>query len=82
MSRLRRLVLSDRFFFVTCNVLRGRRFLCENEFSLLARAIGWRRKVHGFLLPAWVLLPDQPWPRNVGTALSVAVPFVRLRARF
>ncbi|HEV2379951.1 MAG TPA: transposase [Terriglobia bacterium] len=58
MSRLRRLVLSDRYFFVTCNLLRGRLFLSENEFSLLARVISWRRKVHGFLLTAWVLLPD------------------------
>lgn len=58
MSRLRRLVLSDRFFFVTCNVLRGRRFLSEMELGLLARLIASRRSKHGFLLTAWVLLPD------------------------
>ena len=58
MSRLRRLVLSDRFFFVTCRILRTRRLLTESEFACLARVIGERRRKHGFLLTAWVFLPD------------------------
>ena len=58
MSRLRRLVLSDRYFFVTCNLQRGRRILPAEELSLLARVVGWRRERHGFALTAWVLLPD------------------------
>ena len=32
MSRLRRLVLSDRYFFVTCNLRRSRRTLGEHDF--------------------------------------------------
>ena len=58
MSRLRRLVLSDRFFFVTCRLLPKRRILSESEFACLAGAIQARRKKHGFLLTAWVFLPD------------------------
>ena len=58
MSRVRRLVLSDRCLFVTCNLAGGRRHLCESEFELLAGIIASRRRVHGFLLTAWVLLPD------------------------
>jgi REP element-mobilizing transposase RayT len=58
MSRLRRLVLTDRFFFVTCRVLRRRNPLSETEFECLARVITERRKHHGFLLAAWVFLPD------------------------
>ena len=58
MSRLRRLVLSDRFFFVTCRLFHSRRTLSESEFDCLAQAINTRRKRHGFLLTAWVLLPD------------------------
>ncbi len=58
MSRLRRLVLSDRFFFVTCRLLPQRRILSESEFAGLAGAIQARRKQHGFLLTAWVFLPD------------------------
>ena len=58
MSRLRRLVLSDRFFFITCRVYRPRGKLNEFEFSILADVIGERRKEHRFLLTAWVFLPD------------------------
>jgi len=57
-SRLRRLVLSDRFFFVTCRLLPPRRLLGEAEFGCHARVIAQRRAEHGFLLTAWVLLPD------------------------
>ena len=39
MSRLRRLVLSDRFFFVTCRLLPLRGTLLEAEFELLARVV-------------------------------------------
>ena len=58
MSRLRRLVLSDRFFFVTCRLLPRRRLLAESEFACLARVIAERRRKHGFLLTAWVFLAD------------------------
>ena len=58
MSRLRRLVLSDRYFFVTCNLLRTRGPLNNNDFDILARVIEARRREHGFLLTAWVFLPD------------------------
>ncbi len=57
-SRLRRIVLSDHYFFGTCCLRRGRRFLAEDEFRILSRVIGERRRVHGFILTAWVLLPD------------------------
>ncbi len=58
MSRLRRLVVSDRWFFITSRVLPRRRMLSDSEFALLARAIQERREEHGFLLTAWVFLPD------------------------
>jgi REP element-mobilizing transposase RayT len=61
-SRLRRLVLSDRFFFVTCRLLPRRGILSESEFICLARAIHRRRARLGFLLTAWVLLPDHWHP--------------------
>jgi REP element-mobilizing transposase RayT len=58
MSRLRRLVLSDRFFFITCRVLRCRGALEESEFQALARVVRERREKYHFLLTAWVFLPD------------------------
>jgi REP element-mobilizing transposase RayT len=62
MSRLRRLVLSDRFFFITCRVLRRRETLGEAEFQHLARVVRERREQHRFLLTAWVFLPDHWHP--------------------
>jgi putative transposase len=58
MSRLRRLVLSDRFFFITCRLLPHRGRLEEPEFECLARVVRERREKHHFLLTAWVFLPD------------------------
>jgi REP element-mobilizing transposase RayT len=58
MSRLRRLCVSDRFFFVTCQLHRGRRLLSEDDFTSLAEAIQLTREAHGFLLTGWVFLPD------------------------
>ena len=58
MSRLRRLAVSDRWFFVTCRLLPRRRVLTPLEFATLAAVIDERRAEHGFLLTAWVFLPD------------------------
>jgi len=58
MSRVRRLALSDRFFFVTCRLLHRHRLLGGPEFGLLAGAIRSRREAQGFLVTAWVVLPD------------------------
>jgi putative transposase len=65
MSRLRRLVVSDRYFFVTCNLLRARGHLGEEDFEILARVLAARRHEHGFLLTAWVFLPDH-WHAILG----------------
>jgi hypothetical protein len=43
MSRLRRLVVSDRWFFITCRLLARRRVLSPSEFAVLAEVIGERR---------------------------------------
>jgi REP element-mobilizing transposase RayT len=59
MSRLRRIVLSDRFFFITCRVYRPPGKLNESEFSILAEVVRERRKKHRFLLTACVFLPDR-----------------------
>jgi len=58
MSRLRRLVVSDRWFFITCRLLPRRGILSPGEFACLARVIHERREEHGFRLSAWVFLPD------------------------
>ena len=77
MSRLRRLVFSDRYFFVTCKVLPQRERLCEDEFALLAGSIQSRRTEHRFLLTAWVFLPDHwhaiimpPYPSTISRVME------------
>jgi len=47
MSRLRRLVVSDRYFFVTCNLLRARNRLDDDDFEVLARVIEARHAAQG-----------------------------------
>jgi putative transposase len=77
MSRLRRLVVSDRWFFITCRILPRRGILSESEFACLAQVIHERREEHGFLLSAWVFLPDHwhaiiypPYPLTISTAME------------
>jgi REP element-mobilizing transposase RayT len=57
MSRLRRLVLSDRWLFITCRVLPRRRHLSDSELATPPQVIAERRAEHRFLLTAWVFLP-------------------------
>jgi hypothetical protein len=45
MSRLRRPVVSDRWFFITCHLLPRRRTLSEVEFACLAQVIHERREI-------------------------------------
>ena len=75
MSRLRRLVLSDRYFFVTCNVPRTRETLREADFRVLARVIAARRMEHEFLLTAWVFLPDH-WHAVIGVRYPKTISLV------
>ena len=58
MSRLRRPFLHDRFIFVTVKLLPCRTRLEESDFARLANSLSRMRKKHGFLLTAWVFLPD------------------------
>lgn len=58
MSRLRRLSLSDRFFFLTVRLLPRRHTLDEGDFKRLARSVQNARFRHKFLPTAWVFLPD------------------------
>ena len=72
MSRLRRPFLYDRYFFVTVCLLKTRRRLFDPDFERFAYAMARMRRQHGFLLTAWVFLPDHwhailypPYPLSV-----------------
>ena len=57
-SRLRRPFLSDRFFFLTVNLLQDQLLLEELDFAILARSLDAVRSRQRFLLTVWVFLPD------------------------
>jgi putative transposase len=71
------LVVSNRFFFITCRLLAHRARLSEREFELLARVARERRQKYHFLLTAWVLLPDHwhaiffpPFPLTISSVME------------
>ena len=77
MSRLRRLGVSDRFFFISFRVLPPRGILLAAQFACLAQAIHERREEHRFLLTAWVFLPDRwhgifypPYPLTISRVME------------
>ena len=83
MSRVRRLLVSDRIFFVTVNLRRRLPFLREEEFPLVVEALAESRRRMGFLLCGYVVLPDHwhalIWPRPPLT-ISRAVQSVKWQA--
>ena len=77
MSRLRRLVVSDSWFFITCRVLPWRGILTAAEFACLGEVIHERRAKHGFFLSAWVFLPNHwhaifypPYPLTISRVME------------
>jgi putative transposase len=73
MSRLRRLFVSGKIFFVTCNILRTRTKLTEPEFELLADAFDRVRRRRGFLLGGFVFMPDH-WHALIFPAENDTLP--------
>ncbi len=86
MSRLRRLFLSDRYFFETTRLEEARIELGDADFKLLARALERVRARHRFTLTAWVFLPDHwhailypPFPLTISKVMkAVKVSSMRL----
>jgi REP element-mobilizing transposase RayT len=83
MSRVRRLLVSDRIFFVTVNLRRSLPFLREEELTLVVEALAESRRRTEFLLCGYVVLPDHwhalIWPRPPVT-ISRAVQSVKWQA--
>ena len=81
MSRLRRLGVSDRYFFVTCNLRRDLPAtvgMGEDDYAELASVIASTREAFQFLLTAWVFLPDHwhavifpPYPLTISKVMKV-----------
>ncbi len=55
---MRRPFLYDRYIFVTVDLLKSRVKLQEGDYERLALSLVGMRQKHGFLLTAWVFLPD------------------------
>ncbi len=54
------MILINRNYYVNSNLQRARGRLGDDDFAVLARVIPSRRRENGFLLTAWVFLPDPP----------------------
>jgi putative transposase len=65
MSRLRRLTLRNRWFFVTCNVARARAHFATADYEALAEAIARVRLRWGFFITGYVFMPDH-WHMLMG----------------
>jgi len=72
-SRLRRLFLAGKIFFVTCNVLRNHTAFAEHEFALFAGVFDSVRRRRGFLLSGYVFMPDH-WHALIFPAPSDTLP--------
>ena len=72
MSRLRRPFLSDRYFFITVRLLKGRGRLRDADFHQLALALNRTRRQHPFYLTAWVFLPDH-WHAICGPVYPLTI---------
>lgn len=83
MARVRRLLVTDRIFFVTVNLRRGIPLLSEDEFSLVVEGLAKSRQRLLFLLCGYVIMPDHwhalIWPRPPFT-ISRAVQSVKWQA--
>ena len=72
MSNVRRLLITDRIFFVTVNLQRGIQNFSHDEFPLLARALNVCRQRTPFLLCGYVLMPDH-WHALIHTQYPATV---------
>ena len=64
-SRVRRLLVTDRVFFVTANLRRNLAALAEDEFPLVLASMEESRQKLGFRLCGYVLMPDH-WHALIG----------------
>jgi putative transposase len=74
-SRLRRLFISGKIFFVTCNILRTRTEFTKHEFALLAGVLERVRQRRQFLLSGYVFMPDH-WHALIFPAAGDTLPRV------
>jgi putative transposase len=80
MSRLRRLELHSRFFFITCNLKRGVRPLHDPEFALLAKALTSVRRKLPFALCGYCFLPDH-WHAILFPAAGTSISDILMRIK-
>jgi REP element-mobilizing transposase RayT len=77
MAKVRRLLVSDRIFFVTVNLRRSIPCLQENELPLIVDALTESRRRMHFLLVGYVVMPDHwhalmwpPFPLTISTMMQ------------
>ena len=83
MAKVRRLLVSDRIFFVTVNLRQSVAFLQEEELPLIVTALTESRRRMRFLLGGYVIMPDHwhalIWPSSPLT-ISTTMQSVKWQA--
>ena len=72
MSNVKRLLLTNRTFFITVNLHKNLPTFTEEEFSLLLAAIEESRHKLGFSLCGYVLMPDH-WHALIGVSHPLTI---------
>ena len=72
MSHVRRLLVTDRVFFVTVNLRRSIPALGADDYPLILHAIEESRRKLGLLLCGYVLMPDH-WHALLGVRYPLAI---------
>ena len=75
MSRLRRLFISGKIFFITCNLLPTRLPFIDADFVCLADAVRGVRTRRKFLFAGYVFMPDH-WHALISPAENDTLPQV------
>ena len=72
MSKVRRLLVTDRIFFVTVNLRRDIPFLGQEDFVSVVKSLEESRRLERFLLCGYVLMPDH-WHALIGVQHPLTV---------
>ena len=72
MSRLRRIAIQDRIFFITTNLAKGVAPLSPAERAFVLNALGALRSSHRFLILGYVIMPDHAHLLLASTPQSIS----------
>jgi REP element-mobilizing transposase RayT len=80
MANIHRLRVTDKIFFISCNLLTNRGGLDYEEFQIILEVIEESRRRLGYLLCGYVLMPDH-WHALIWPRFPVTISLVMERVK-